>query len=100
MVEAKPVPEQKEPETAPAQEMEQSKPDKITDENVPVGEAAKDEAVTDVEDKQPMAAKAPEPVPTLYARNLNDKVRIEGKFSSFGESICFLLLYRLLQRCE
>lgn len=43
-----------------------------------------------------MAAKAPEPVPTLYARNLNDKVRIEGKFSSFGESICFLLLYRLL----
>lgn len=31
--------------------MEQSKPDKITDENVPVGEAAKDEAVTDVEDK-------------------------------------------------
>lgn len=41
-----------------------------------------------------MAAKAPEPVPTLYARNLNDKVRIEEMrmnlymlFSTYGEIV-------------
>lgn len=64
----------------------------MNEEKVEVAEEQKQQAVEVAEDQSPVQAPKNVKVPTLYVRNLNDKVKLEGKYLLNQHSINTYLL--------
>ena len=50
-----------------------------------------DEAEAEADEEAKDAVKPPQKVPTLYVRNLNDKLKVEGKSSSICLTLHFFI---------